>query len=80
MFSDLLDIEEVRTTDSTGEVNRLLQDGWDLIGFHAAAGAGAGGGFGAPTTIFVMARVAAYEDDDEDEDEEEDFEPFEPLS
>lgn len=76
MFNELLDIEEVSTTDSVGEVNRLLQDGWDLIGFHAAP-SGQGGAFGSPTTIFVLARIAAYDDEDEDED---DFDTFEPLS
>jgi hypothetical protein len=74
MLNELLDIEEVRTTDSVGEVNRLLQDGWDLIGFHPAPAAQAGT-FGGPTTIFVMARVASYEE----EEEESDFDTFEPM-
>ena len=62
MLDDLLDIEELCTADSVGEANRLLQQGWDLLGFHPAP-ASPSGAFGAPTTIFVMARLADYDDE-----------------
>jgi len=77
MFNDLLDIEELCTADSLGEANRLLQEGWELIGFHPAP-AVQPGAFGAPTTIFVLARLAEYEDELEDADLE--LEEFEPLT
>ncbi|GEM_PF-3980512 len=70
MLNEVLDIEEIRTADSVGEANRLLEDGWELIGFHAAP-AGQAGAFGAPTTIFVMARVSEDYDEYEDADLEE---------
>jgi hypothetical protein len=76
MLDDVLDIEELCTADSVGEANRLLQEGWELLGFHPAPPS-QGGTFGSPTTIFVMARLAEYEDDLDDADLE--LEEFEPL-
>jgi hypothetical protein len=76
MFDDVLDIEELTTTDSVGEANRLLQQGWDLLGFHPAPAA-PGGSFGSATTIFVMARLADYDDELDDVDLE--LEELEPL-
>lgn len=79
MFSDLLDIEELCTVDSVGEANRLLQEGWDLLGFHPAPPA-AGDAFGSPTTIFVMARLYDYDEDEDDEDVELELEELEPVT
>jgi len=80
MFNDLLDIEELCTADSVGEANRLLQEGWELIGFHPAPPT-QGGTFGSPTTIFIMARLYDYEDEDEeDADLELELEELEPLT
>jgi len=78
MFNDLLDIEELCTADSVGEANRLLQEGWELIGFHPAPPS-QGGAFGTPTTIFVMAHLYDYEDD-EDEEIDIELEELEPLT
>lgn len=77
MLDEVLDIEEICTAESVGDANRLLQDGWELLGFHPAPAA-QGGAFGSPTTIFVMARLAEYEEELEEEDSA--LEEFEPLS
>lgn len=76
MFNDILDIEELCTTDSVGEANRLLQDNWDLIGFHPAPPS-QGGTFGSPTTVFVMARL--WDFDEEEGESESELEELEPL-
>lgn len=67
MLNEIVEIEELTTADSVGEANRLIQEGWDLIGFHAAP-ATTESSFGTSTTIFVLARITEY-GDDEDEDE-----------
>lgn len=69
MLSEIVDIEELATTDSVAEANRLLQDGWDLIGFHAAP-ALAESSIGPASTIFVMARLTEFEDEEDVELEE----------
>jgi len=79
MFNELLDIEELCTADSVGEANRLLQDGWDLIGFHPAPAGQSNSVVGNPTTIFILARLYDFEDD-EDIEELEEVEELEPLS
>lgn len=77
MFSDVLDIEEIRTADSVAEANDLLREGWDLIGFHPAPAAGPQGAHKS-ATIFVMARLEEYEDDLDDLDDV-GLEEFEPI-
>ncbi|HZT97163.1 MAG TPA: hypothetical protein VFB34_10040 [Chloroflexota bacterium] len=67
MFNEMLEIDEVCTADSVAEANRLLQDGWELIGFHPAPSSTVG-----ITTIFVLARVSYGDEDEEEVDDEED--------
>lgn len=76
MLSDVMDIEELRTVDSVGEANRLLQEGWEVLGFHAAP-VSEGTTLGSPTTIFVMARLAEF--DDELEESDLGLEEYQPL-
>jgi hypothetical protein len=63
MFNDLLDIEELASVSSVEEANKLLQQGWDLIGFHPAPPVPHG-----PTTIFIMARLWDGDDEDDNDD------------
>ncbi|HEV3310254.1 MAG TPA: hypothetical protein VG815_07035 [Chloroflexota bacterium] len=67
MLNDFADIEELSTADSVGEANRLLDEGWELLGFHPAPPS-QGGAFGSPTTIFVMARYAEWDEDLDESD------------
>lgn len=53
MLNDVLPVEELRTADSVAEANRLLDEGWELLGFHAAPA----GGFASSATIFVLAKL-----------------------
>ena len=80
MFDELLDIEELCTADSVGEANRLLQEGWELLGFHPAPPAQSPSVIGSPTTIFVLARLYDYEDEEDAELDLEELERLEPLT
>lgn len=75
MLNEMVEIDELTTADSVSEANRLLQEGWELIGFHAAP-ATTESSFGTSTTIFVLARLSEYDDEDEEVDIEiEEFQP-----
>lgn len=76
MFEDVLDIEEIRTVDSVDEVNRLLQEDWQLIGFHAAPSVATGS---SATSIFIMARISEEDYDEDLEDSDLELETYEPL-
>jgi hypothetical protein len=70
MLNEIVDIEELTTADSVGEANRLLQEGWQLLGFHPAPPT-AESSFGTSTTIFVLARLIEYDEEELDVELEE---------
>lgn len=74
MLNEIIDIEELITTDSVGEANRLLQEGWELLGFHPAP-ATTNNPSVASATVFVLARLTEYDDEEDLDIELEEFEP-----
>lgn len=74
MFSELVEIDEVCTAESVAEANRLLQDGWELIGFHPAPASS-----DASPTVFVLARVSYGEEDEDGEDVDVELEDYQQV-